>query len=83
LGQLGFFDLKRRYESLDDKNDPLVATAATVSFESFRPKPEAAPIKGALGRSEAERLCAAGRKPWEEVAIFKGKILVNKRPAWP
>ena len=27
MGQLGFFDLNRRYESLDEKNDPLVAIA--------------------------------------------------------
>ena len=30
MGQLGFFDLTRRYESLDEKNDPLVAIAAMV-----------------------------------------------------
>jgi hypothetical protein len=38
MGQLGFFDLNRRYESLTEKNDPLVAIAAMVPFESFRPK---------------------------------------------
>jgi len=37
MGQLGFFDLNRRYESLTEKNDPLVAIAAMVPFESFRP----------------------------------------------
>jgi hypothetical protein len=30
MGQLGFFDLNRRYESLTEKNDPLVAIAAMV-----------------------------------------------------
>jgi hypothetical protein len=25
MGQLGFFDLNQRYESLTEKNDPLVA----------------------------------------------------------
>ena len=44
MGQLGFFDLKQRYESLDDKNDPLAAIAAMVPFESFRPKLKAALI---------------------------------------
>ena len=38
MGQLGFFDLNRRYESLDEKSDPLVAIAAMVPFESFRSK---------------------------------------------
>jgi hypothetical protein len=28
MGQLGFFDLNRRYENLTEKNDPLVAIAA-------------------------------------------------------
>ena len=50
MGQLGFFDLNRRYESLTEKNDPLVAIAAMVPFESFRPKLNAALIKGELRR---------------------------------
>src|SRR3984893_18424879 len=75
MGQLGFFDLNRRYESLTEKNDPLVAIAAMVPFESFRPKLIAALIKGELRRSEAERKSAAGRKPWDEVVIFKAQVL--------
>jgi len=71
MGQLGFFDLNRRYESLTEKNDPLVAIAAMVPFESFRPKLHTALIKGELRRSEAERRNSAGRKPWDEVVIFK------------
>ena len=54
MGQLGFFDLNRRYEGLNEKNDPLVAIAAMVPFESFRPKLKAALIKGELRRSEAD-----------------------------
>src|SRR5467141_3464048 len=65
MGQLGFFDLNRRYESLTEKNDPLVAIAAMVPFESFRPKLQ----------SEAERKNSAGRKPWDEVVIFKALVL--------
>jgi hypothetical protein len=42
MGRPGFFDLNRRYESLNEKNDPLVAIAAMVPFEYFRPKPKAA-----------------------------------------
>jgi hypothetical protein len=34
VGQLGFFDLNRRYEGLDEKSDPLVAVAATVPSAS-------------------------------------------------
>jgi hypothetical protein len=30
MGQLGFFDLSRRYEGLDVKDDPLVAIAAMI-----------------------------------------------------
>src|ERR1700731_4474281 len=75
MGQFGFFDLNRRYESLTEKNDPLVAIAAMVPFESFRPKLIAALIKGELRRSEAERKRAAGRKPWGEGVIFKALVL--------
>src|SRR6202045_111926 len=75
MGQLGFFDLNRRYESLTEKNDPLVAIAAMVPFEFFRPKVIAALIKGELRRSEAERNSSAGRKPWDEVVIFKALVL--------
>ena len=75
MGQRGFFDLNRRYESLTAKNDPLVAIAAMVPFESFRPKLNAALIKGELRRSEAERKSSAGRKPWDEVVIFKALVL--------
>ncbi len=75
MGQLGFFDLNRRYESLTEKHDPLVAIAALVLFESFRPKLHTALIKGELRRSEAERRNSAGRKPWDEVVIFKALVL--------
>jgi IS5 family transposase len=34
-GALGFFDLSRRYEGLDVKDDPLVAIAAMVPWESL------------------------------------------------
>ena len=75
MGQLGFFDLNRRYESLTEKNDPLVAIAAMVPFESFRPKLNAELIKGELRKSDAERKSSAGRKPWDEVVIFKALVL--------
>src|ERR1700731_473363 len=75
MGQLGFFDLNRRYESLDEKNDPLLAIAAMVPFESFRSKLKAALIKGELRTSDATPKSLAGRKPWDEVMIFKALVL--------
>jgi hypothetical protein len=33
MGQLGFFDLSRRYEGLDVKDNPLVAIAAMIPWE--------------------------------------------------
>jgi hypothetical protein len=75
MGQLGFFDLSRRYEGLDSKNDPLVAIAALVPFEAFRNKLKAALIAGGLRAKHAERKSAAGRKPWDEVLIFKALVL--------
>src|SRR3982074_2117706 len=74
MGQLGFFDLSRRYESLTGKHDPLAGIAGMVPFESFRPKLHMALIKGELRRSEAERKNSAGRKPWDEVVIFKALV---------
>src|SRR5437660_12127441 len=71
MGQLSFFDLIRRYESLDEKSDPL---AAMVPFESFRSKPEGL-IKGELRTSDATHKSLAGHKPWDEVMIFKARVL--------
>src|ERR1700731_4643972 len=75
MGQLGFFDLSRRYECLDANNDPLVAIAAMVPWESFRPTLRASLIKGELRASDAARKSPAGRKPWDEVVIFKALVL--------
>jgi IS5 family transposase len=58
MGQLGFFDLNRRYESLTEKNDPLVAIAAMVPFESFRPVDSGAK-RSRFKRSGFGRLCQA------------------------
>jgi hypothetical protein len=47
--------LNRRYESLDEKGDPLVAIAAMVPWESIQPNLKTAPIKGAPRGREAAR----------------------------
>jgi hypothetical protein len=39
MGHLGCFDLSRRHECLDAKNDPRAAIAALVAWECFWPKP--------------------------------------------
>lgn len=75
MGQPGFFDLQHRYDGLDAKSDPLVAILAAVPFELFRVKLKTALIKGGLRRSEGDRKSAAGRKPWDEVLIFKVMVL--------
>ena len=75
MGQPGFFDLSRRYEGLDAKKDPLVAILAAVPFELFRPRLKAALVAGGLRTADAQRKSAAGRKPWDEVLIFKVLVL--------
>ena len=75
MGQPGFFDLERRYEGLDAKSDPLVAILAAVPFELFRRKLKTALVKGGLRRAADDRKSAAGRKPWDEVLIFKVLVL--------
>jgi IS5 family transposase len=75
MSQPGFFDLSRRYEGLDTKQDPLVAILAAVPFELFRPRLKAALVAGGLRTADAQRKSAAGRKPWDEVLIFKVLVL--------
>ncbi len=75
MGQPGFFDLSRRYEGLDEKRDPLVTLAAVVPWETFRPRLIAALTAQNLRRPATERRSAAGRKPWDEVLIFKILVL--------
>jgi hypothetical protein len=62
VGQLGFIDLNRRYEGLNEKSDPLVAIAALVPFESFRPKLKAALIKGELRGAHESLFMGRGHK---------------------
>jgi transposase, IS5 family len=75
MGQLGFFDLSRRYEGLDDKRDPLPLLGKLVPWEDFRPQLRAALKAHGLRTAAAERKSAAGRKPWDEVLIFKALVL--------
>lgn len=71
----GFFDLQHRYEGLDAKGDPLVAIAAAVPFDLFRGELHAALVAGGLRTADGMRKSAAGRKPWDEVLIFKVLVL--------
>jgi IS5 family transposase len=73
MGQLRFFDLSRRYEGLDVKDDPLVA--AMIPWESLRPKLKASLITGGLRVSDVACKCPPRRKPWDEVVIFKALVL--------
>lgn len=75
MGQRGFFDLQHRHEGLDAKGDPLVAIASAVPFEIFRVKMKTALIAGGLRTADCDRKSAAGRKPWDEVLIFKALVL--------
>ena len=75
MGQAGFFDLNRRYEGLDGKNDPLVVIAALVPWETFRGRLIAGLVAGGLRTAEADRKSAAGRKAWDEVLMFKVLVL--------
>lgn len=72
-GTVGFFDLNRRYKGLDAKNDPLVAIAEIVPFETL--PLQAALVKGGLRTNTEARKSGAGRKPWDEVLIFKPLVL--------
>jgi IS5 family transposase len=70
MGQMGFFDVAKRYAGLDAKKDPLLRIDALVPWQSFRGRLEAAWRKPA-----AERKSKAGRKPWDAIVIFKAIVL--------
>ena len=75
MGQPGFFDLSRRYEGLDAKNDPLARLASLIPWELFRPQLLAALTAQNLRTPPGERRGAQGRKPWDEVLIFKALVV--------
>ena len=75
MTQPGFFDLSRRYESLDEKPDPLVALNRLVPWEAFRPQLRSALEDTGQRATEEARKSAAGRKPWDEVLMFKVLVL--------
>src|SRR3546814_5808540 len=52
-----------------------VCSSDLVLFELFRGKLKTALVKGGLRRSDGTRKNAAGRKPWDEVLIFKVLVL--------
>src|SRR3954462_10268307 len=70
MSQPGFFDLGERYRGLDAKKDPLVVLNAVVAWADFR-----AQLSAVWRKPEEERKTAAGRKPWDEVIIFKTLVL--------
>ena len=75
MGQLGFFDLSQRYDGLDKKRDPLVTLASVVPWETFRTQLEVAVAQHGVRKAAAERKSGAGRKPWDEVLIFKALVV--------
>lgn len=75
MGQMGFFDLSERYEGLDNKRDPLPLLASVVDWEAFRPQLRAALQASGRRKPEVAGSRAAGRKPWDEVLVFKALIL--------
>src|SRR3954462_6662015 len=70
MGQPGVFDLNERYRGLDAKKDPLVVLNAVVPWEDFR-----AQLRAVWRKPDEERKSAAGRKPWDEIVIFKTLVL--------
>jgi len=74
MGQMGFFDLSRRYEGLDGK-DPLLALASLVPWEMFRAELDAALTEHGLRTAASDRKSPAGRKPWDAVVIFKALVV--------
>ena len=70
MGQMGFFDIAKRYAGLDAKNDPLARIDEVVAWEVFRPR-----LEVAWRKPPEERKSKAGRKPWDAVVMFKAIVL--------
>jgi len=75
MSQPGLFDLSRRYESLDAKPDPLVALNRLIPWESFRAKLRFALEEIGQRTTPEARKSAAGRKPRDEILMFKVLVL--------
>jgi len=75
MHQPGFFDLARRYDSLDAKPDPLVGLNKLVPWDDFRAPLRAALEQSGLRVTAETRKTKAGRKPWDEIVMFKVLIL--------
>jgi len=68
MGQTGFFDLENRLKALDEMRDPLQALNRVVPWEDFRSM-----LRKAL--RDKEKKNEAGRKPYDEVLMFKVLVL--------
>jgi len=64
------FGEEDRYMRLDDKKDPLVKLNAIIPWEMFRPR-----LRSVRRKPEGERKSNTGRKPWDEIVMFKAIIL--------
>ena len=69
MGQMGFFDLSKRYTGLDAKNEPLAKIDEVVPWEDFR-----GCLDAVCRRSDGAQV-AGGTKPWDAVVMFKTIIL--------
>ncbi len=70
MGQIGFFDLSNRFAGLDKFGDPLVVLKKTIPWEAFRPE-----LKAHWRTPQEARKSNAGRKPWDEILMFKAMVL--------
>lgn len=66
MGQFGFFDLGDRYAGLDKFGDPLVLLKKTIPWELFRSE-----LNAVWRTPDEKRKSRAGRKPWDEVLMFR------------
>jgi len=63
---MGFFDLGERYAGLDKFGDPLVLLKKTIPWALFRPE-----LTAVWRLADEKRKSNAGRKPWDEILMFK------------
>ena len=64
------FGFEDRCMRLDNKKDPLVRINEIIPWELFRPR-----LKKVWREPDRERKSNAGRKPWDEIVMFKALVL--------
>ena len=78
MSQMVFFDVEKRYASLDAKNDPLAKINALVPWETLRSR-----LEQVWRKPADQRKSNAGCKPWDAIALRQAQDVQGHRAVRP